>query len=104
MASDVTKPDPLAGEAGGADARRTNRPRSSSVYTVKLHKDFRFLWVGNFFTVGAQWIQILTIGWLVLKLTDGNALLTGTVIGVRTLPVLLIGPWAGVLADRATTP
>ena len=38
-------------------------------------------------------------GW-VLKLTDNNALLTGTVIGIRTLPVLLIGPWAGVLADR----
>ena len=45
-------------------------------------------------------MQILTVGWLVLKLTDNNALLTGTVIGVRTLPVLLIGPWAGVLADR----
>ncbi len=101
MASDLTKPDPSAAEAGGAETRRSNRRRSSSFYTIKLYRDFRFLWVGNFFTVGAQWIQILTIGWLVLDLTDGNALLTGTVIGVRTLPVLLIGPWAGVLADRA---
>ena len=58
------------------------------------------MWLGNFFAQSAQWMQILTVGWLVLKLTDNNALLTGTVIGVRTLPVLLIGPWAGVLADR----
>ena len=50
--------------------------------------------------MGAQWIQILTVGWLVLQLTDGNAFLTGTVVGIRTLPILIIGPWAGVLADR----
>ena len=101
MASDVTKTDSGADQTGSANSRRARSRRSSSFYTVKLYRDFRFLWVGNFFTVGAQWIQILTIGWLVLKLTDGNALLTGTVVGVRTLPVLLIGPWAGVLADRA---
>jgi hypothetical protein len=48
----------------------------------------------------ADRLQILTVGWLMLRLTDGNALLTGTIVGIRTLPVLLIGPWAGVLADR----
>jgi len=36
----------------------------------------------------------------VLQLTNGNAFLTGTVVGIRTLPILIIGPWAGVLADR----
>jgi len=41
------------------------------------------------------------VGWLVLQLTDGKAVLTGTAVGIRTLPVLLIGPWAGALADRA---
>ncbi len=35
-----------------------------------------------------------------LQLTNGNAFLTGTVVGIRTLPILIIGPWAGVLADR----
>jgi MFS family permease len=43
---------------------------------------------------------MFSIGWLVLLLTDGNAVLTGTVIAIRALPILLIGPWAGVLADR----
>ncbi len=58
------------------------------------------MWAGNFVAIGAQWLQLFTIGWLVHHLTDGNALLTGTVVGIRTLPVLLIGPWAGVLGDR----
>jgi len=67
---------------------------------VSKYPDFRYLWIGNFFMVGAQWIQILTVGWLVLQLTGGNAFLTGTAVGIRTFPVLVIGPWAGVLADR----
>ena len=79
----------------GSDARRR-----SNFWILSRYRDFRLLWFGNFFTVGAQWIQILTVGWLVLQLTDGNAFLTGTAVGVRTLPILVIGPWAGVLADR----
>ncbi len=79
----------------------TNRTANQTAFsTLRLYSDFRLVWVGNFFALSSQWIQILTIGWLVLELTDGNALATGTVIGLRTLPVLLIGPVAGVLADR----
>ena len=68
----------------------------NSLSTIKTYKDFRYLWVGNFFTVGAQWLQVLTVGWLVLELTEGNALLTGSVVGIRTLPVFITGPLAGV--------
>lgn len=91
-----------AGDPRGnaAPPRQGRFTRSSSFYALKQYPDFRYLWVGNFLTVGAQWIQVLTIGWLVLHLTEGNAFLTGTVVGIRTFPVLLIGPWAGVLADR----
>lgn len=80
--------------------RRSWTPRLDTFKIALQYRDFRLVWVGNFFSQGAQWMQVLTIGWLVLKLTDGNALLTGTVVGIRTFPVLLIGPWAGVLADR----
>jgi len=40
------------------------------------------------------------VGWLVLEISGGSALQSGTVTGIRTLPALLLGPWAGVLADR----
>ena len=78
----------------------TRSSRQSSLSTFKDYKDFRLIWAGNFIALGAQWIQMFSIGWLVLLLTDGNAILTGTVIAIRALPILVIGPWAGVLADR----
>ena len=95
MATNISDSETSAPSSG-------RRPSSglSTFETVKRFKDFRLVWIGNFFAQGAQWLQILTIGWLVLQLTDGNALLTGTAVGVRTLPILFIGPWAGVLADR----
>ena len=46
-----------------------------------------------------QWIQQVTLGWLVYDLT-GNAMLLGALNGVRALPFLVTGPLAGVAADR----
>ncbi len=86
--------------AAAAPAATARTARQSSLSTVKNYKDFRLVWMGNFVALSGQWIQLLTVGWLVLHLTGGNALLTGTVVAIRTLPVLIIGPWAGVLADR----
>ena len=59
--------------------------------------------MGNVFANTAQWLQLLSVGWLVRDLTDSFAssgLLVVTVGGMTTLPTLIIGPWAGVLGDR----
>ncbi len=69
----------------------------------RAYRDFRFLWIANFFANTAQWLQLLTVGWLVRDLTDSFAssgLLVVTVGGMITLPTLVVGPWAGVLGDR----
>ncbi|NQW22589.1 MAG: MFS transporter [SAR202 cluster bacterium] len=61
------------------------------------------MWIGNFFANTAQWLQLLSVGWLVRDLTDSFAtsgLLVVTVGGMTTLPTLIVGPWAGVLGDR----
>ena len=87
-------------EAAAENPRRGRMPGLNAFSTARLYRDFRYVWIGNFFAIGAQWLQMLTIGWLVLELTDGNALLTATVVGIRTVPVLVVGPWAGVMADR----
>ena len=62
--------------------------------------NFRLLWFGNLCVNSADWLQILTIGWLILEITNGDTVITGAVLALRTLPVFLIGPWAGVLADK----
>lgn len=59
--------------------------RVNAFYTLGHYKDFRLLWIGNVFSMGAQWLQVLSIGWLVLKLTEGNALLTGMSVGMRSI-------------------
>ena len=47
----------------------------------------------------ALWLQMITLSWLVWDLT-GSAMLSGAAAGLRGLPTLVIGPWAGVVADR----
>ncbi len=46
-----------------------------------------------------QWIQQVTLGWLAYDLT-GSSIALGAINGLRALPFLLIGPTAGVAADR----
>jgi MFS family permease len=46
-----------------------------------------------------QWIQQVTLGWLLYDLT-GNSMLLGALNGLRALPFLITGPLAGVAADR----
>jgi MFS family permease len=58
------------------------------------------LFTGNLFANAAQWLQLLTVGWLVLEISGGSALHAGSVVGLRALPTLALGPWAGVMADR----
>lgn len=78
------------------------RPPSGRVKTfssLQDHVNYRYLWTGNLFANCAQWLQFITIGWLALDIT-GSAFHSILTVAVRALPVLVLGPWGGVLADR----
>ncbi|MDA1128758.1 MAG: MFS transporter [Chloroflexi bacterium] len=78
------------------------RPPTGKVKTfssLQNNVNYRYLWTGNLFANCAQWLQFITIGWLALDIS-GSALHSILTVAVRALPVLLLGPWAGVLADR----
>ena len=80
-----------------------NFPRLRTLDSWNAYRDYRFLWVGNFFANNAQWLQLLTVGWLVRSLTAGSpssSLLVVTVGGLNFVPGLVVGPWGGVLGDR----
>ena len=74
------------------------RPRLQTFSSLR-HLDFRYLCAGTFMMSAGQWIQQVTLGWLVYELT-GNAVLLGALNGLRALPFLVTGPMAGVAADR----
>lgn len=61
--------------------------------------DYRYLWIGILFNMGGQWIQQVTLGWLVWELS-GSAMMVGITAGLRSLPFIFMGPLGGVVADR----
>jgi MFS family permease len=69
------------------------------VFGSLRHRDYRYLWIGTLCMSAGQWIQQVTLGWLLYDLT-GSAVLLGALNGVRAMPFLVLGPMAGVAADR----
>lgn len=63
------------------------------------HRDFLLLWLSNLCNASASWFQQITIPWVVWEIS-GSPFLVGVSAGMRSLPFLMIGPMAGVLADR----
>ena len=74
-------------------------PRFAATFAPLKHRDFRRLWAGTFFATAGQWIQQATLGWVVYEVT-GSASVLGAVLGVRAIPMLLLAPVTGVVADR----
>lgn len=64
------------------------------------HPDFRYLWTGTLFLSAGQWIQQVTLGWVLYEMTR-SSLLLGVLNGLRAVPFLVFSPIAGVAADRA---
>jgi MFS family permease len=63
------------------------------------YPNFRYLWLAQMTSAGAFWLQMIAMPILVLRITDGSAVQLGLVMAARTLPALILGLWAGVLAD-----
>jgi predicted MFS family arabinose efflux permease len=68
-------------------------------FTSLRHLDYRYLWTGTLMMSAGQWVQQVTLGWLLYDLT-GNSMLLGALNGLRAIPFLVTGPMAGVAADR----
>lgn len=60
---------------------------------------FRLLWLAGLAASTARWMDLVVLGWLSLALTD-SPLLVGFAAFCRAAPMMLLGPFAGVLADR----
>jgi MFS family permease len=54
---------------------------------------------GQAVSMAGTWMQTIAQSWLVLQLT-GSATAVGLVVALQTLPILLFGPYAGVVVDR----
>ena len=73
--------------------------RSGGTFRSLKYRDYRLLWFSTLFASSAQWVQQVTVGWLIYEMTNSGFLL-GAVNGFRALPLLFLAPLGGVLADR----
>ena len=71
----------------------------SHPFRALQHRNYALFFFGQGISLIGTWMQRITIGWLVYRLT-GSALMLGTVSFATQIPTLLLAPFAGVLADR----
>jgi MFS family permease len=68
-------------------------------FAALRHREFRLLWAGQAATAMAMWMDQVVRGWLMYELTNSPVQL-GLVHGVQAVPILVLSPIAGSVADR----
>ena len=71
----------------------------SPVFAVLRHRPFRNLWLGQAISEVGNAFYFVTFMFMAERLTHSSAMV-GYVGAAETLPLLLLGPYAGVVADR----
>jgi MFS family permease len=91
---------------GGSDPALTaplsiqpGRTSGRDVLAVLRVRNFRLSVTSIFFSSLAMWMSRVAVDWLMLELT-GNLALVGLAVTIQFGPTLLLGAFAGVVADR----
>jgi MFS family permease len=84
--------------APGFDPAVENESRLSTFHSLR-YRDYRYLWQGQIGAAASNWMEQIARPLLIYSLTD-SALMVGLLQATRLVPQLILGVWAGVLADR----
>jgi len=79
---------------------RRIRSATSDIFSSLQHRNFRLFFTGQMISQVGNWLTLVAQTLLVLRLT-GNGLAVGLLAACQFGPVLLIGAWAGLVADRS---
>jgi MFS family permease len=79
--------------------RRGLRQRVGHTFRALHNRDFLYFWLGQIVSNTGTWMQSIAQAWLILQLTN-SPLALGTLTMLQALPVLLLGLFGGVIADR----
>ncbi|MEJ7749491.1 MAG: MFS transporter [Candidatus Limnocylindrales bacterium] len=63
------------------------------------HRNYRLFFGGQAISLVGTWMQQVAQAWLVLEVSGGDPLWLGVVAAAQSLPVMILGLFAGVLAD-----
>ena len=98
MAQSVKKPN-IPCEIN-SDQTPSKKRRFSNILDSLSYRDFRWLWIGSFVSFMAMNMQMITRSWLILRVTDDSPLALTLVTLTFALPMTVVAPFAGALADR----
>ncbi len=73
--------------------------RFKNTFRALRHRNYRLFFFGQGISLVGTWTQQIALSWLVYRLT-GSTVLLGTVAFCSQIPMLFLGPFAGVCADR----
>ena len=82
--------------SGDAETPRSHDDKRSRRCTIR---NYRYYFAGQSLSLIGTWMQSITQSWLVFTLTH-SGLDVGLIVAVQTLPILLLGPIGGTIADR----
>ncbi len=77
---------------------KVKKYREQTFSSLKI-RNYRLYFIGQAISLCGTWMQTIAQSWLVLKIT-GSGTALGLVIALQFLPILFLGPWAGVVSDR----
>jgi len=98
MAQSVKKPN-IPCEIN-SDQTPSKKRGFSNILDALSYRDFRWLWIGSFVSFMAMNMQMITRSWLILRVTDDSPLALTLVTLTFALPMTVVAPFAGALADR----
>jgi MFS family permease len=80
-------------------AATLKRPRGGT-FRALAEPNYRKYLAGSFVSNIGTWMQRVAQDWLVLELSGGSGLAVGITTGLQFLPMLLLSPYGGLIADR----
>jgi len=72
----------------------------SPTFRALSNRNYRLYAAGGVVSNTGTWMQRIAQDWLVLQLTFNSGTALGITTGLQFLPILLLSPYAGVIADR----
>lgn len=81
------------------DRARLRRGVESTLRSFQI-RNFRLFFGGQLISQVGNWLTLIAQTLFVLHLTDNNGVAVGVLTACQFLPVLVLGAWAGLVADR----
>jgi MFS family permease len=77
------------------------RQMTSRTFVSLRVRNFRLYFIGQGISISGTWMQSVALGWLVVSFAHFSPIDLGITIALPFLPMLLFGPFGGVVVDRS---